>query len=273
MNNVVHFSRRKPRKQAEYIVRKALALKTPKALREDDGRIYSTGTAECYRSSLTTFCKWIQKEKLGDLRGVNVITVQRYLQHRRSIVGQKTLDLDRQSGQFLLRQIYGHKIQLPRIKSSYYGGRQLSQESLAYFPEQVDLIARNLPQSCSLAVRIAQATGVRSRELLTLRPAEWAPASARRHWSEARFSGRTGVRYTVRGKGGLRREVLVPYHLANELEQRRLRPIRRVKDRGTVYWTYYKLVGGSYLSKMFSRKSNELLNWSGGIHGLRNGYA
>ena len=109
------------------------------------------------------------------------------------------MDLDRQAAQFLLRQNYGQTVQLPRIKSTYHGGQRLSNESRAYFPEQVDLIARNLPKSSSLAARIAFATGIRSRELLTLRPAEHVPASPRRQWSNLRFVGRTGVRYTVRG--------------------------------------------------------------------------
>ncbi len=200
---------------------------------------------------------------MGDLRGVNAMTVARYLEHCQPLVGQKTLDLDRQAAHFLLRQNYGQKVQLPRIQSTCKQGRRLSEESRAYFPEQVEMIARSLPASSSLAVRIAHATGVRARELLTLRRAEHVPASTRRLWSEARFSGRTGLRYTVRGKGGLRREVLIPTALANELEQRRLSRIHRVKDRGTVYWTEYKLAGGSYLSRLFSRKSKELLDWSG----------
>ncbi len=126
---------------------------------------------------------------------------------------------------------------MPRIQSTCKQGRRLSEESRAYFPEQVELIARSLPASSSLAVRIAHATGVRARELLTLRRAEHVPASTRRLWSEARFSGRTGVRYALRGKGGLRHEVLIPTALANELEQLRLSRIQRVKDRGTVYWS------------------------------------
>lgn len=35
------------------------------------------------------------------------------------------------------------------------------------------------------------------------------------------LSGRAGVHYTVRGKGGLRRQVLIPNSLVNELEQSR----------------------------------------------------
>ena len=108
--------------------------------------------------------------------------------------------LGRQAAQLLVRQNYGQKVQLPRIQSTCQTGKRLSEESRAYFPEQVNLIAHNLPASGSLAVRIDHATGVRARELLILRRAERTPASARRLWSDARFAVRTGVRYMVRGK-------------------------------------------------------------------------
>ena len=103
---IARFNRRNSRKQAIYIIKRAFPLKIPKSMREDDGQIYSVGTAECYRSALTTFFKWLQKEQLGDLRGVNAMTVARYLEHRQPLAGQKTLDLDRQTAQFLLRQNY-----------------------------------------------------------------------------------------------------------------------------------------------------------------------
>ncbi len=74
------------------------------------------------------------------------------------------------------------------------------------------------------------------------------------------------------GKGGLRREVLILHELARVLEEQRLDAQKRIKDRGTVYWTNYRLAGGTYLSRLFSRKSKELLDWSGGFHGLRHGY-
>ena len=38
----------------------------------------------------------------------------------------------------------------------------------------------------------------------------------------SKFAGREGVRYTVQGKGGLVREVLIPVHLAQQLEALRL---------------------------------------------------
>ena len=64
--------------------------------------------------------------------------------------------------------------------------------------------------SSSIAVQTAHATGVRARELLTSRRSEHVPVSARRLWSETHLSVCTGVRHTVRGKGGLRREFLIP---------------------------------------------------------------
>ena len=66
---------------------------------------------------------------MGDLRGVNAMTVARYLEHRQPLVGQKTLDLDRQAAQFLLRQNYGQKVQLPRIQSTCKQGRRLSRKA------------------------------------------------------------------------------------------------------------------------------------------------
>ncbi len=100
---------------------------------------------------------------MGDLRGINAMTVARYLEHCQPLAGKKTLDLDRQAAHFLLRQNYGQKVQLPRIQSTCKQGRRLSEESQAYFPEQVEMIARSLPASSSLAVRIAHATGCRSK--------------------------------------------------------------------------------------------------------------
>jgi hypothetical protein len=61
------------------------------------------------------------------------------------------------------------------------------------------------------------------------------PASSHRHWSPERFLGRDGVRYIVTGKGGLRREVMIPHDLAGGLEARRLEAARGVTDRGITY--------------------------------------
>jgi hypothetical protein len=61
----------------------------------------------------------------------------------------------------------------------------------------------------SLATQLAYAAGLRAHELLTLQRLEQRTASTHRQWSSQRFLGRKGEVYTVVGKGGLIREVLI----------------------------------------------------------------
>ena len=88
-----------------------------------------------------------------------------------------------------------------------------------------------------------------------------------------KFSGRTGERYTVKGKGGLIREVLIPFELAAQLEARRLETPQRLTDRGVHYTTHYDINGGNRWSSAFTNASKRVLNWSAGAHGLRHSYA
>ena len=84
-----------------------------------------------------------------------------------------------------------------------------------------------------------------------------------------KFAGRNGVVYTVVGKGGLVREVLLPHRLAERLEERRLDAPERIVDRGVRYLQRYDLGGGHAFSTSFSRASIEALGKSRGAHGLR----
>ena len=79
-----------------------------------------------------------------------------------------------------------------------------------------------------------------------------------------KFAGRDGVVYTVAGKGGLVREVLLPHRLAERLEQRRLHVSERVVDRGVRYERRYDVGGGHAFSTSFSRASIEALGRSRG---------
>ena len=56
--------------------------------------------------------------------------------------------------------------------------------------------------------------------------------------------GREGNVYTVKGKGGLVREVLIPLQLAWELESRRLTQPKVVTDRGVRYTSQYDISAG-----------------------------
>ena len=94
--------------------------------------------------------------------------------------------------------------------------------SRAYTPEQVELICQAQSEKYQFSTLLAYAAGLRAHELLTLQRAEERSASTHRTWSAQRFTGREGQRYTVIGKGGLIREVLIPNRFSPTLEARRM---------------------------------------------------
>ena len=67
------------------------------------------------------------------------------------------------------------------------------------------------------------------------------------------------MRYTVVGKGGLVREVLIPVRLVEKLESRRLAEPQQVKDRGVFYQSHYNIGGGNNWSSSFSAASKRAL--------------
>ena len=193
----------KPEKQAQRVIRWGLALGSGRRDNKTPGQIHSLSTASAYRSALTTFCRWIQENQLGNLVQANVKTCSRFLEERAGQVGQKTLDRDRQAIQYLLTRTSSTNVRLPRIKSTYAGGRHLAQQSRAYTRDQVEFISSNLSRRSALATRIAYAAGLRGHELYSLQRRSERGPSAHRKWSKERFFGRAGVVYTVKGKGGL----------------------------------------------------------------------
>ena len=80
------------------------------------------------------------------------------------------------------------------------------------------------------------------------------------------------MRYTVVGKGGLVREVLLTRELAAAVEARRLEEPRLVVDRGVQYVQCYTIGGGRSWSQSFSSASRRELGFSNGGHGLRHSY-
>jgi integrase len=200
----------------------------------NDGRIHSVGTARGYAQALKGFAEYLQHHRLGDLGTATGNEARQYLADRSVLVGQKTLDLDRQALQMHLG------VQLEVVSSE----RQAVLSTRSYTSSQVERIAAAQSERNSLATRIAYDAGLRAHELLTLRPAGERPPSNHRQWSEARFTGRVGATYTVEGKGGLVREVMLSPHLANRLEGQRLAEPRQVTDRGIHYTQHYDLGGG-----------------------------
>lgn len=253
---------RSSKAQAEHAVSRKIALGQGRHNHQSDGRIHSLGTARGYEQALKGFAEYLQSHHLGDLSSVTVEEAQQYLAERSELVAQKTLDLDRQAIQMHLG------IQLEVVKSE----KETILSTRSYTAAQVERIASAQSEHNSLATSIAHDAGLRAHELLTLRTAENRQASTHRQWSEERFAGRTGERYTVKGKGGLVREIMISKHLADRLEENRLTEPRQVTDRGVNYIQQYDIGGGRAWSQSFSAASKRELGFSNGAHGLRHSY-
>jgi integrase len=254
---------RSAKAQAKHAVSRKLALGQGRHDHQNDGRIHSVGTARGYEQALKGFAEYLQTQHLGDLGSATVTEAQQYLEDRAEMVAQKTLDLDRQAIQMHLG------IQLEVIKSEL----ETVLSTRSYTPAQVERIASAQTERNSLATQIACAAGLRAHELFTLQPARERQPSTHREWCADRFVGRSGERYTVEGKGGLIREVLLPKDLSGRLEARRLVEPRQVTDRGVNYVQRYDLGGGRAWSQSFSSASKRELGYSTGAHGLRHSYA
>jgi integrase len=253
---------RAPQAQAEHAVARKLALGTGRHDHRNDGRIHSLGTARGYGQALKGFADYLREHRLGDLPGATDQEARQYLAERSHRVGQKTLDLDRQAIQMHL----GLRLEVVR------SDRESALSTRSYTPAQVARIASAQSEANGLATRLAYHAGLRAHELLTLRPAGERSASGHRQWSADRFAGREGVRYTVVGKGGLVREVLLTRELAVAVEARRLEEPRLVVDRDVQYVQCYTIGGGRSWSQSFSSASRRELGFSNGGHGLRHSY-
>jgi integrase len=230
------------------------------------GQIHSLATFHKYAAALAQAGEWAREAAgLRHLKAITPELAQQYLSERAAQgIGQKQLDADRNALEFVTgRGSLERETALQKTEL----------HSRAYTPEQIRLIAAHQGEKHALATELAWRAGLRAHELLTLQRGSEAQASGHREWRRDRFLGRDGERYLVTGKGGLRREVLIPELLARRLEVCRLETARTVSDRGLHYRQHYDLGGGNAWSKSFSEASTRVLGWSHGAHGLRHSYA
>lgn len=229
--------------------------------------IKSVGTVRNYEQALSKFGTYLASKGLH-IKDIGKDEALSYLEQRAEAVGQKTLDLDRQAIQAALMHTGAIDERLAVIKSEH----QQVLESRAYTSQQVGMIAERQTEKHALATEIAHAAGLRAHELITLAQASERPADIRPAL-DSKFEGREGVIYTVEGKGGLVREVLIPKDLADRLEDRRLDEPKQVTDRGVRYEQRYDIGAGKNFTDSFSKASDRALDWSTGAHGLRHSYA
>lgn len=232
---------------------------------QSTGRIHSLRTYHKYADALKHAGQWA-KDAHG-LRYLDTLTADQareYLTTRAaSGISQKQLDADRIAMGFIVGK-------LERVYSTVTPDTG----TRAYTHDQARAIAAAQTPRNALATAIAYTAGLRAHELLTLRRADTADhASAHRSWHPDRFTGRSGERYLVTGKGGLVREVLIPEKLAARLETRALATPRTVTDRGIHYTQRYDLAGGNAWSRSTTDAAERALGWSTGAHGLRHAYA
>jgi len=233
--------------------------------------IKSVGTARNYEQALNRVAEYAREEKIGGLQALTAEQAVNYLEQRGQDVGQKTLDMERQAIQAMFQNVTGQLSRgerLPVIESKY----QQDLAGRSYTPEQVQGIVNAQTERNALSTEIAHAAGLRAHELLTLQRIE-ERAPSERPALDTKFEGRDGDKYTVHGKGGLVREVVIPQALAARLEGRRFESPQKVTDRNIKYESRYDISGGNKWSSSFTNASNRTLGWSNGAHGVRHSYA
>ncbi len=256
-----------PERQADAVIGRLINLG---ALRRNPDRPASVRTVANYRDCLLQIARRIGRDGL-ELRDLRPDTAVDYLRGRTAELGQKALDLHRQSLQAMLVHVYGHlptgdKLTVVRsLKPQVKRGR-------AYTPQQVHMVAAAQNARNGLSTLIVHAAGLRAHELFTLARPDEQPPDVRPARPE-KFADRPGRDYTVVGKGGLIRVVRVPDDLADRLEERRRDAPLRVTDRGIHYTSRYDLAAGTAWGASFTGASKRALGWTRGAHGLRHSYA
>lgn len=231
----------------------------------------SVGTVRNYEERLAVVAKIVNEHMNTSLRNLTVEQAHQYLTDRALEVGNKTLSMERQAIQTMMHHV---SKELPPNQTLDVIKSKLEEvtNSRSYTQDQIKAVVECQTEKNALATEIAHEAGVRAHELYTLLPrAERTPDN--RPALDEKFQGREGQIYTVDGKGGLVREVLIPNHLAERLENTRLDIPKEITDRGVNYTTHYDIGGGQRWSASFSSASNRALSWSAGGHGMRHTYA
>lgn len=123
------------------------------------------------------------------------------------------------------------------------------------------------------AILLAFACGLRSSELLSILPESQRPRSRARPLSPQIFAGRSGELYTVIGKGGLVRPVMVPFNLAFRLESIALQQPEILYIQGVRFVSYYFIPGGPFFSQWFGPWARTVTKTKMTFHSLRHAFA
>ena len=231
---------------------------------QQHGLASSLITKKNYHSCTSLYLEWREFNKLPPREQDKLNDLNAFVEEMAESSRQKTIDHYRCALSLVFKKKLAHvKSEIPNtIKSRNY------------YLSEVLLIIKNLCEKNALSILLCYFAGLRAHELVTLRRVDEGQKTTKRIWSLNRFAGIDRCRvYLVKGKGGLVREVAIPNELVTLLERHRLDVAIKVCDRGVYYETYYNLSTGKALSQAFSRASQQILNWSTGLHGTRHSYA
>ena len=246
-------------------------------MRELQGKgnvIESCGSVRNYEQALKTACDYLKEYRLGALREMTPEIAKNYLDIRAQECAQSTVDMDRQALEKMMQHVTNkldNQQKLPIVKSQL----DTTLSTRSYTPAQIKaILAHQRPQQ-AFTTQLCYAAGLRAQEVYTLRKiTEVTPSPGRKiHTHKFSHLPQETQRYTVKGKGGLIREVQIPNDLAKQLESYRLAQPTLVKDRNIYYRSHYQLTGGHKFSDAFSKASLRALGYSNGAHGLRHTYA
>ena len=229
-------------------------------------------TKYSYEDELRRFAIWCGKNfKITRFDKIDSSMAHQYLYERAEYVQQSTLNQERQAMSVLTNR---PKSKMYSIKIEYINSQlETNLTCRTYTREQIDLVKLHQNIKNALATEIAFVAGLRAHELITIRKIEEQPID-NRPWSVHKYLGRESyVQYSVKGKGGLIREVRLPPSLAAQLESFRRPRAIKVTDRKIYYMSQYDIGYGNNWSSSFSGASKRALDWSNGGHGTRHSYA
>jgi len=230
----------------------------------EQGLICSRGTARAYLYPVANFLQYLSENAICKPKKITPKIAEEYLTIRSEEVKQNTLDLIRQALQITF------KLELKYVKSEL----EEVLTSRSYSNKEVSQILIHQQPRNRLATELAFAVGLRAHELSTLDSPQVQPRSCNRNWHEKMFLGLENFEiYTVKGKGGLIREVAIPNRLAKTLEKRRLEIPKLEVDREIRYFSNFDISCGQKWSQSFSAASKVGLGFSNGAHGLRHSFA
>ncbi|MFZ2327411.1 MAG: hypothetical protein WAW73_10870 [Rhodoferax sp.] len=227
--------------------------------------ITSIGTETNYRPLLQRYLHWRKSLRLS-IDGPHLTEhMQEFMDElAESGCDQRYLNSVKQA----LQKAYGVKLQT--VESDV----PIILKSRTYPEGSVAAIVKHQNSQNGFTTRLCWESGLRAHESFTLERACDLEPSSHRAWDSRRFAFmKPAVIYSVRGKGGLARNVAISTELAAELELRRLpKPVLR-RSRGINYLSQYDIGGGASYSQSFSEASKKALGYSHGAHGLRHSYA